>query len=129
MLENSKGWGLRMSRPPKTKLAVALGGIFFAFSALVVNAAGLGKLTVNSALGQPLSAEIELVSLQPGEFDSISGRVASPESYGEARIEYSPLLRQLRFSTERRGNGTPVLKISSNAPINEPFLDVLVEMN
>ena len=118
-----------MSRPPKTKLAVALGGIFFAFSALVVNAAGLGKLTVNSALGQPLSAEIELVSLQPGEFDSISGRVASPESYGEARIEYSPLLRQLRFSTERRGNGTPVLKISSNAPINEPFLDVLVEMN
>lgn len=118
-----------MSRPPKTKLVVALGGIFFAFSALVVNAAGLGKLTVNSALGQPLSAEIELVSLQPGEFDSISGRVASPESYGEARIEYSPLLRQLRFTTERRGNGTPVLKISSNAPINEPFLDVLVEMN
>ncbi|MCY7389107.1 MAG: pilus assembly protein FimV, partial [Burkholderiales bacterium] len=118
-----------MNRPPKTKLAVALGGAFFAFSALAVNAAGLGKLSVNSALGQPLSAEIELVSLQPGEFESVTGRVASPESYGEARIEYSPLLRQLRFSTERRANGTPILKILSNAPINEPFLDVLVEMN
>ena len=118
-----------MSRPPKTKLAVALGGAFFAFSALTANAAGLGKLSVNSALGQPLLAEIELVSLQPGEFDSISGRVASPESYGDARIEYSPLLRQLRFTTERRVNGTPILKISSNSPINEPFLDVLVEMN
>ena len=118
-----------MNRPQKTKFVVALGGAFLAFSALAVNAAGLGKLSVNSALGQPLSAEIELVSLQPGEFESISGRVASPESYGDARIEYSPLLRQLRFATERRANGTPILRILSNAPINEPFLDVLVEMN
>ncbi len=129
VLEKAKGWGLRMNRPPKTKLVVALGGAFLAFSALAVNAAGLGKLSVNSALGQPLSAEIELVSLQPGEFDAIIARVASPESYGESRIEYSPLLRQLRFSTERRANGTPILRILSNAPINEPFLDVLVEMS
>ena len=118
-----------MNRPPKTKLVVALGGALLAFSALSVNAAGLGRLSVSSALGQPLSAEIELVSLQPGEFEAITARVASPESYGEARIEYTPLLRQLRFATERRANGTPVLKIVSSAPINEPFLDVLVEMN
>ena len=118
-----------MNRPQKTKLVVALGGAFLAFSALAVHAAGLGKLSVNSALGQPLSAEIELVSLQPGEFDAISARVASPESYSDARIEYSPLLRQLRFATERRANGTPILRILSSAPINEPFLDVLVEMN
>ena len=118
-----------MNRPPKTKLVVALGGALLAFSALSVNAAGLGKLSVSSALGQPLSAEIELVSLQPGEFEAITARVASPESYGEARIEFTPLLRQLRFATERRANGTPVLKIVSSAPINEPFLDVLVEMN
>lgn len=98
-------------------------------SALSAGAAGLGKLTVNSALGQPLSAEIELVALQPGEFESIAARVASPESYGDAKIEYSSQLRQLRFAVERRSDGRPVLKISSTAPINEPFLDVLVEMN
>ena len=118
-----------MNRPPKTKLVVALGGALLALSALSANAAGLGKLSVNSALGQPLSAEIELVSLQPGEFESIAARIASPESYGDAKIEYSPLLRQLRFAVERRSDGKPILKISSNAPINEPFLDVLVEMN
>ena len=129
VLKKAKGWGLRMNRPPKTKLVVTLGGAFLAFAALVVNAAGLGKLSVNSSLGQPLSAEIELVSLQPGEFDAIIARVASSEAYSDARIEYSPLLRQLRFSTERRANGTPILRISSSAPINEPFLDVLVEMN
>ncbi|MBL0124019.1 MAG: FimV family protein [Betaproteobacteria bacterium] len=89
----------------------------------------MGKLSINSALGQPLSADIELVSLQPGEFESIAARIASPESYSDAKIEYSPLLRQLRFAVERRGDGKPVLKITSAVPINEPFLDVLVEMN
>jgi pilus assembly protein FimV len=91
-------------------------------------AAGLGKLTVNSALGQPLSAEIDLVSLQPGEFEGLVGRVASPEAYADAKIEYSSVLRQLRFATERRADGRPVLKITSVGPVNEPFLDVLVEM-
>ncbi len=100
-----------------------------ALSATTAFAAGLGKLNVISSLGQPLSAEIELVSLQPGEFESIAARIASPESYGDAKIEYSPLLRQLRFAVERRSDGKPVVKITSNAPINEPFLDVLVEMN
>ncbi|MEI6738437.1 MAG: FimV/HubP family polar landmark protein, partial [Pseudomonadota bacterium] len=118
-----------MNRPPKKTIAAALGGIFLALSASIANAAGLGKLSVNSALGQPLAAEIELVSLQPGEFEVLTARIASTEAYVEARIEYSPLLRQLRFAVERRANGQPVLKISSNAPINEPFVDMLVEMS
>ncbi|MEP7156072.1 MAG: FimV/HubP family polar landmark protein [Betaproteobacteria bacterium] len=118
-----------MNRPPKTKLAVALGGVLLALSTMSASAAGLGKLSVSSALGQPLTAEIELVSLQPGEFESIAARVASPDSYNDAKIEYSPLLRQLRFAVERRSDGRAILKITSSAPINEPFLDVLVEMN
>lgn len=118
-----------MNRPPKTRLAVALGGALLAMTAMTAGAAGLGKLTVNSALGQPLSAEIELVALQPGEFESIAARVASPESYADAKIEYSSQLRQLKFTVERRSDGRPVLKISSTIPVNEPFLDVLVEMN
>ena len=117
-----------MNRPPKTRLAVALGGALLAMTAMTAGAAGLGKLTVNSALGQPLSAEIELVALQPGEFESIAARVASPESYADAKIEYSSQLRQLRFPVERRSDGRPVLKISSTVPVNEPFLDVLVEI-
>ncbi len=118
-----------MNRPPKLKLVVALGGALLALSAMSAHAAGLGKLTVNSALGQPLTAEIDLVSLQPGEFESVAARIASPEAYSDAKIEYSPLLRQLRFAVERRADGRPILKITSSAPINEPFLDVLVEMN
>ena len=119
-----------MNRPPKKTvktIAVALGGIFLSL-ATSAYAAGLGKLSVTSLLGQPLSAEIDLVSLQPGEFEVLTARVASPEAYTDARIEYSPLLRQIRFSIERKADGSPVLKMTSAAPINEPFLDILVEV-
>ena len=92
------------------------------------HAAGLGKLTVNSALGQPLNAEIDLVSVQPGELDALSAKVAAPEAFRDARIEYSSALRQLRFSVEKRPNGQPYLKVTSLGAINEPFLDVLVEV-
>ncbi|HEX7557980.1 MAG TPA: FimV/HubP family polar landmark protein [Usitatibacter sp.] len=95
---------------------------------VVAQAAGLGKLTVNSALGQILNAEIDLVSLQPGELDSLSARVAAPEAFRDARVEYSPSLRLLRFSVEKRTNGQPYLKVTSVAPVNEPFVDVLIEV-
>ncbi len=119
----------RMNRPPKKTIAAALGGIFLALSTSLATAAGLGKLSVNSSLGQLLSAEIELVSLQPGEFEVLTARIASPDAYASAKIEYSPLLRQFRFAVERKADGQPILKITSVAPVNEPFVDLLVEMS
>src|SRR5881227_959025 len=97
-------------------------------ASVAAHAAGLGKLTVNSALGQILSAEIDLVSVQPGELDSMTARVAAPEAFREARIEYSGSLRLLRFTVEKRPSGQPFLKVSSSAPINEPFVDALIEV-
>jgi pilus assembly protein FimV len=106
-------------------------GVAFALlvgASFAAQSAGLGKLTVTSALGQVLAAEIDLVSIQPGELESISARVASPESYRDVRIEYSSVLRLLRFSVEKRASGQPYLKLTSVAPINEPFVDVLIEV-
>jgi pilus assembly protein FimV len=118
------GMGKKMARILRSGVAIAL----LMGAALAAQAAGLGKLTVNSALGQILNAEIDLVSLQPGEVDSLTARVASPEAFRDARIEYSSSLRLLRFSVEKRTNGAPYLKVTSVAPINEPFVDVLIEV-
>ncbi|MGE0357395.1 MAG: FimV/HubP family polar landmark protein [Burkholderiales bacterium] len=113
-----------MLRKIRTGVAIAL----LAGASFAVHAAGLGKLTVSSALGQVLAAEVDLVSIQPGELDSLTARVASPESYRDAKIEYASVLRLLRFSVEKRANGQPYLKVTSVAPINEPFVDVLIEV-
>ena len=103
--------------------------IAIALAAVNANAAGLGGLTVYSALGQPLSAEIAVNAMDPEEFARVLARIASPDDYQAAKLAYSPFLRQLRVSAERRKDGKMVLKVTSYAPVNEPTLDLLMDFN
>ena len=100
-----------------------------ALSPLSADAAGLGKLSVTSALGQPLRGEIELLAVQKAELDSIVARLASPEAYREAKIERAGSVVGIKFTVGQRKDGTPVLKVTTVQPVNEPFLDLLVELN
>lgn len=91
--------------------------------------AGLGRLTVNSALGQPLSAEIELLAVDKAELDSLNASIASGQAFKDAQIEFAPALSTLQFKVDRKADGRPVLKVSSTKPVNDPFLDMLIELN
>ncbi|MSQ73095.1 MAG: LysM peptidoglycan-binding domain-containing protein [Betaproteobacteria bacterium] len=95
----------------------------------VAIAAGLGKITVLSALGQPLKAEIEIVALQPGEGETLSARLAAVDSFRQAGIEFNGALLNVKFAVERRPNGQHVVSMTSSQPISEPFIDMLVELN
>jgi pilus assembly protein FimV len=92
------------------------------------HAVGLGQLNVLSALGQPLQAEIELTSVSRDEAGSLAVKLASPEAFRQANIEYNPALQNLRFSVDQR-NGRPVVRVTSSQPINEPFVDLLIEVS
>ncbi len=91
------------------------------------SAAGLGKLTVLSALGQPLRAELD-INASREELSSMAARLASPDTFKQAGIEYVPALGNIRLSVDKRASGAPYLRISSERPMNEPFLDLLVEI-
>jgi len=93
----------------------------------MVRAAGLGQLSVISPLGQPLNAEIEIVSLQPGEEEGLVARLASPDAFRAAGIDFNPALVTARFAIERRG-GRPLLRVRTTQPVNDPFLEILVEL-
>ena len=90
-------------------------------------AAGLGKLTVLSSLGQPLKAEIELTSVAKDEVGTLVPRLASADAFRQANIDLSPVLFSLRFAVDQR-NGNPVVRVTSTQPINEPFVDMLLEL-
>jgi len=92
-------------------------------------AAGLGKLTVTSSLGQPFLAEIALLAVDKKDLGSIRASFASFEAFKEARIERSSALSAMRFSVEQKKNGDPYLKITSAKAIEEPFLDMLIELD
>ena len=116
-----------MKLRPITRHLVA-GAVLMALP-IWAGAAGLGKLVVNSALGQPLAAEIDLIAADKAELDSISASLASAQAFQEAKIDYAPALSSLRFVVEKKPNGKAVLKVTSTRPVNDPFLDMLVELN
>ena len=95
----------------------------------LAHATGLGKLTILSALGQPLRAEVDLLSVQEGALATLKARIAAPETYTKANVQYSPALVGVRLSIERRSDGRPYIKIISTRPVNEPFIDLLVELS
>ena len=92
-------------------------------------ALGLGKLTVQSSLGQPLSAQIELTSVAKEELDSINARVADPSLYRQNNLAFQGVLSRARVSLERLPNGEAILKITTPSSVAEPYLDLLVEVN
>ncbi|OZA28916.1 MAG: hypothetical protein B7X91_03535 [Hydrogenophilales bacterium 17-64-11] len=96
---------------------------------LMTHAAGLGKLSVTSALGQPLAAEIELLAADKAELDSLSASLASDQAFRDARVEFAPVLSSLRFAVEKKPNGKAVLKVTTSRPVNDPFIDMLIELN
>ena len=91
------------------------------------SAAGLGRLIVHSALGQPLNAEVELISVQKGE--TITARLASPETYQQAGAQYNNMLTGARVTLDRRPSGQQYLRVTTPRPITEPFLELLIEIN
>ncbi|WP_326857986.1 FimV/HubP family polar landmark protein [Noviherbaspirillum sp.] len=90
-------------------------------------AAGLGKLTVLSSLGQPLRAEIELTSVGKDEAGALIAKLASPEAFKQANIELNPALLSLRFAIEQRAD-RQLIRVTSSQPLNEPFVDMLLEL-
>lgn len=94
---------------------------------LGAGAAGLGAINVFSGLGQPLRAEIEL-NATPQELQSLSARVANADAFQQANVTYSPLMNSIRLNVETRGNRS-VVRVTSDRPVNEPFLDLVVELN
>lgn len=110
------------SRIKRVAVAVCL-----ALMPVAASAAGLGKLTILSSLGQPLDAEIEL-SATKEELASLNARIAPSNVYAEQGVERASILSTLNIAVSQRADGRPVLKLSSAQTVNDPFLDMLVQV-
>jgi pilus assembly protein FimV len=95
--------------------------------ARVSGGVGFGKITVLSPMGQPLQAEIELNATR-GDLASMSARIAPSDAFSQLGIEYTPSLSAIRFAIDERKDGQPYLRMYSDRAIDDPFLDVLVEL-
>lgn len=95
----------------------------------VASAVGMGRLNVLSSLGQTLNAEVDLVSVRKEETATLTARLASPDAYRQANLQYGAAAAGLRFNIQKRPNGELYIKITSVRSVNEPFVNLLIELN
>ena len=90
-------------------------------------ALSLGRITVQSALGEPLRAEIEVPEINAEEAASLKTSIASPAAFAAAGLEYNAAVASLQASLQRRADGRAYIRLISDRPINDPFVDMIVE--
>ena len=92
-------------------------------------ALSLGRVVVQSALGEPLRADIDFLELSPEEASTLSTAIASPEAFRAAGLAYVPAVSGLQASLQKRADGRLFVRLSSSSPITESFFDLLLEAN
>jgi pilus assembly protein FimV len=90
-------------------------------------ALSLGRITVQSALGEPLRAEIDVPEINAEEASTLKAVIASAEAFAAAGLEYNPAMSSLQATLQRRLDGRAYIRLSSDRAINDPFVDMIVE--
>lgn len=101
--------------------------------ALLSNAAlalGLGEIKVKSQPGQPLLAEIPVISSEPGELEQLRARLASPVTFERVGLPRPQgLVNELDFSVALDDAGRPVVRVTSRTPVDVPAVNFLIEVD
>ncbi|QSX80045.1 LysM peptidoglycan-binding domain-containing protein [Lysobacter solisilvae] len=117
-------------RPVVKAIAGTVLALMAALASFSAAALGLGQIEVKSSLGQPLLAEIPIVTSDPTELEQLQAVLASPETF--ARIGMLPptgVVADLRFTQALDARGNPIIRVTSVAPVTEPLLTFLVEVD
>ena len=114
-----------MVRVRKLVLAIAAAS---ALSSGMAHALGLGEVTLQSSLNQPLVAEIELLEVRDLASNEVIPSLASPEEFVKAGVDRQYFLTDLKFTPVLKPNGKSVIRITSSKTVREPYLNFLVEV-
>ena len=107
------------------KILCALFFLIFSINALALQ---LGQISVNSTQDQPLNAEIELVVSSGDDLDSLKARIAGKDIYQAQSIERVPVHEDIKI-TIIKDKKKSILKLSSEQPVLDPFLDLLIQID
>jgi len=93
-----------------------------------VCAVGMGAISITTGLGEPLRAEIKLVAASKAD-NRLSASLASPEAFKTSGIDYPSALPKLKFQVVSRTGGEPYISVTSELPVNEPIVNLLVQLD
>lgn len=122
------GWTVKhFTRHPSLTMALA---IALALASGSAAALGLGQIEVKSRSGQPLLAEIPVVSVDPAELEQLQARLASPETFERIGLQAPQgIVSGLQFAVALDNAGNPVIRVTSAEPVSQPLLTFLIEVD
>jgi pilus assembly protein FimV len=92
-----------------------------------VMALGLGELTLESFLNEPLRAKVDLLDVGGLHEDQIRIRLATREDFDRLGVDRAYFLTSLKFDVSIDDSGKASIRVSSEEPVLEPYLDFIVE--
>ena len=95
-------------------------------AAAQVYALGLGTVSVESALNQPLRVRIEILQLGTTRLQDVTVQLASVDDFQRFNVERVGFLSNIRFSVAATGQGNFVT-LTSNQIVREPYLNFILE--
>ena len=113
---------------PRAKLLAGLFSLSVLWSASSW-ALGLGEIHLNSALNEPLNADIDLIAASPDELAALRATLAPREAFTRYGIDRPQFLSTITFKVGKTKDGRDVLQARSSEAIPEPFVTFLVEVN
>jgi pilus assembly protein FimV len=92
-------------------------------------ALGLGDIRLLSPLDQPLKAQIELLDATPDALQNLQVQLASQDTFARYGLSWPQFLSGVHVKTVHTADGREVVELSSDQPITDPVLTLLVEAN
>jgi len=102
-------------------IALALSG--------AAQALGLGELRIESALNQPLSAQIDIIGATHEDLATLTARVANPEVFQRYNAERPAYLETITFKVDESSQGRAVLRIHSTDVVADPLVTLLIDLH
>jgi FimV-like protein len=97
--------------------------------ATLSQAASLGSLNLSSSLGEPLMAEIEVQLEAQETLRDLQAMLASEQAYAQQGIPYQAYYGNIKVELQQKQPGQAVLRLNSSSPIDEAYLDVLMQLD
>jgi len=105
-----------------------LSSLFVAMAAAsAAHALGVGEVSLNSRLNQPLDAKIALFEAAGLDANEVIVRLASPEAFERVGLDRPYFLTDLKFSPRLQGAQGNII-VTSSKPVREPYLSFLIEV-
>jgi len=112
---------LRRLYPSLLALAMSLPGS--------ADALGLGDIRVESALNEPLSAQIDIVGATDQELIELRAEVANQQTFLRYGAERAAFLSTASFKVTRGADGRAVLTVRTEQAATDPLLTLLVDLS